>query len=302
MKLRDVLSTAACVAALALAPAAAQAWPKAKAKAEATKTAAAKPAAKTTNSKPARKEAKRIVNGVQVAPGAAPWAVSLVAAGAAPVEGHFCGGTLIDTRWVLTAAHCMGGGDFQVHAGTQDLNYGGVTFNVIDVIVHPNYDPNTQDNDIALVRLGSAAAVRQVSRVEPMRLSRDSAVSARNADVVKVLGWGAIFEGGPLSPQLLEVDVPFVPQETCNGPNGYAGAITANMVCAGYMEGQKDSCQGDSGGPLVIGDVTRGWTLVGVVSWGEGCARAGRPGVYTNVANYYDWIFTTMAQHWAEGM
>ncbi|HYF22644.1 MAG TPA: serine protease [Caulobacteraceae bacterium] len=301
MKLRDMLSAAACVAALALAPAAAQAWPKAKGKPEATKTAAAKPAAKSMDSKPARKEAGRIVNGVLVAPGAAPWTVSLVQKGYAPVDGHFCGGTLIDTRWVLTAAHCMGGGEFQVHAGTQVLNYGGVTFDVMDVIVHPSYDPSNNDNDIALVRLGKPSAVRQVTRVEPLRLARPGEDATRNAGVTKVLGWGAISEGGPLSTDLLEVEVPLVTPEACNAATAYGGVITNNMICAGYMEGQKDSCQGDSGGPLVAGDPNQGWTLIGVVSWGEGCARPNRPGVYAKVANYYDWIFTTMAQHWAEG-
>lgn len=83
------------------------------------------------------------------------------------------------------------------------------------------------------------------------------------------------------------VEIPIVDRNECN--EDYEGDITPDMICAGVPEGGKDSCQGDSGGPVVLNG-----NLVGIVSWGDGCARAGYPGVYTNVAYFLDWINQTV--------
>jgi len=106
-------------------------------------------------------------------------------------------------------------------------------------------------------------------------------------DMTRVLGWGAIRENGPSSDQLLRVDVPIISNAECS--RNYGGGITGNMICAGYEQGGKDSCQGDSGGPLVITHDGQ-YYQAGVVSFGNGCAQAGYPGVYARVEKYIDWI------------
>ena len=105
-----------------------------------------------------------------------------------------------------------------------------------------------------------------------------------------VTGWGATTEGGSKVRDLRFIDnLPFVTRTDCNAPLSYNGAITENMICAGVRSGGVDSCQGDSGGPLTFETGTAP-KLAGVVSWGEGCARPNKVGVYTRVANYVDWV------------
>jgi secreted trypsin-like serine protease len=107
-----------------------------------------------------------------------------------------------------------------------------------------------------------------------------------------VTGWGTRSEGAPDYPdELYEVQVPIVDQSTCEFVYGSIGDdITGNMLCAGLPQGGKDSCYGDSGGPLIVPDGSGGFKLAGIVSWGEGCAQPGFPGVYTRVANFVEWV------------
>lgn len=249
-------------------------------------------------------EGGRIVNG-EIAPARLlTWQVSLYHKGSTPYDAHFCGGSLIARDWVVTAAHCFKDKpEFSVYMGSTLLSRGGVAYEATDLIVHPGYDPETSDNDIALVRIGAPLAAQPATR----SAGDDSVVSAiplapvswarQQAGKAIISGWGVMREGGQAPDELLMIQTPLVDQATCNAD--YGGAITANMVCAGNPDEaddalRVDSCQGDSGGPLVLPNGANGYYLFGVVSWGEGCARKGKPGVYTRVGNYRAWIAEQM--------
>uniref|UniRef100_A0A3Q3JN45 Peptidase S1 domain-containing protein n=1 Tax=Monopterus albus TaxID=43700 RepID=A0A3Q3JN45_MONAL len=158
---------------------------------------------------------------------------------------------------------------------------------VTQIISHPNYNANTQDNDICLLKLSSPVSFTDY--ILPVCLAASGSTFYNGTDTW-VTGWGNIGSGVSLpSPQnLMEVEVPVVGNRQCNCNYG-VGHITDNMMCAGLSAGGKDSCQGDSGGPLVSKQSSR-WILAGVVSWGEGCAQPNLPGVYTRVSQYENWI------------
>ncbi len=233
----------------------------------------------------------RIVGGSTADPGEWPWQ-ALVYAG-----GYMCGGSLIAPNWVVTAGHCVYGDNDQVYApnqfqvvlGEHQRNISEGTeqsITVEQVIPHPSYDPNKWDFDIALLKLTSAATLN--SRVALVSLlhspANDGLVDP--GDMAWVTGWGRTTADGSTSNVLMEVDVPFVTNASCD--QSY-GNITANMICAGYAAGGKDSCAGDSGGPLVVSDGAS-WRLAGVVSFGNSCALPNFPGVYARVSRFVTWI------------
>jgi len=217
-------------------------------------------------------------------------------------NGYLCGGSLVDGGWVLTAAHCVY--DKQGALLTPDTvtvtlgdhsrlqNDGYEQFLTVTAIMpHPAYDEWSNDNDLALLKLATAATLNaRVAVIEPVTAA-DTALTADDTMAV-VTGWGATGEGGSPSATLLEVAVPLVNNTVCNSSYG---TITDNMSCAGYAAGGKDSCQGDSGGPLVVPDRNGGWRLAGVVSFGYGCARQNFYGVYTRVSNYVEWMHESIA-------
>jgi trypsin len=219
----------------------------------------------------------------------ASWQVALVQG-----SFQFCGGSLIAPNWVLTAAHCVDNSMVQkdqkrldVVAGTLNYKTGGVRSNVEKVLVHPKWNQTgTQyDFDATLLKLKTPVTV-----VAPIKVI---AAAETLPATVRVTGWGAISEGGPASDKLLYVDVPVVSNTECNKPESYDGRVSDQMFCAGAREGGLDSCQGDSGGP-VMSIVSGTKELVGIVSWGFGCARELKYGVYTRVTTVSQWVSDTM--------
>jgi transmembrane serine protease 9 len=231
----------------------------------------------------------RIMGGEPSPPGAYPWTASIELKGSKPRDGHFCGGSFIAADWVLTAAHCVKtetASKIQVYGGNNNLDGGGAVHAVDRVIVHEKYDDGTQENDVALIHLSTpytGKTLRMITAAEAGRL----APAGTSAIVV---GWGYTEEGGDVQNTQRRVTVQLLSNEACNAAAAYGGSITSGMLCAGFAAGGKDSCQGDSGGPLSVDDGTGGRVQVGIVSWGEGCGKPNRPGVYTRVSTVQAWV------------
>ncbi|KAF4092944.1 hypothetical protein AMELA_G00025950 [Ameiurus melas] len=229
----------------------------------------------------------KIVGGENAVAGSWPWQVSFQRSGS-----HFCGGSLINQNWVLSAAHCFqsyAADSITIWLGMQSLEGSNAykqKSSTSNIIIHQGYDHTTNDNDIALVQLSSSVNLNDYVMPVCLAASSSSFPGGTNAWVT---GWGSIGSMNLPSPQTLqEVEVPIVSNSDC--ANGYGtGSITDNMMCAGLAQGGKDSCQGDSGGPLVV-KVNGAWVQAGIVSFGNGCALPNFPGVYTRVSQYQGWI------------
>ncbi|XP_053492398.1 serine protease 27 [Ictalurus furcatus] len=233
----------------------------------------------------------RIVGGQSATSGAWPWQVSLHSLS---FGSHFCGGSLINNLWVITAAHCFESfsdpSDLVVYLGRQTqegYNPNEISRGVTKIINHPKYDTVTKNNDITLLRLSRTVTFTNYIRPVCLAGQGSSFVSGTRCWIT---GWGNINSGVWLpSPGVLqEVAVPLVSRSVCTKllqPQ----AITQNMICAGFLEGGKDTCQGDSGGPMVTKQGAI-WIQSGITSWGVGCAQPGLPGVYTMVSQYQAWI------------
>lgn len=235
----------------------------------------------------------KIVGGENALKGEIPYIVSL----RSKSYGHFCGGSLIAQNWILTAAHCVRGGTVdEVWLGVLDQkdSAGVEKIKPARIIAHEGYNASNMENDFALIQLSTNSSFAPVALNE-LEISVDDSTDA--APIMSMTaGWGALREGSYTLPNLLQkVNVPLVSTKNCNAVEAYNGDITDTMICAGYKAGGKDSCQGDSGGPLVVIDSETGLhTLVGVVSWGEGCARANKYGVYAKVSSAVEWIRSKM--------
>uniref|UniRef100_A0A8C1WZJ4 Transmembrane serine protease 2 n=1 Tax=Cyprinus carpio TaxID=7962 RepID=A0A8C1WZJ4_CYPCA len=241
-----------------------------------------------------RNNGRRIVGGTTVtSKGVWPWQVSLQISG-----NHLCGGSVITPYWIITAAHCVqefsNARDWTVYAGyLTRAEMGLATGNSVSRIVMHNFDPRTNENDIALMKLNRPLTI--TSDVMPVCLPNKGMYFAAPRECY-VTGWGALFSGGPASQTLQEAKIQLIDRTTCNSRAVYNGRITDTMICAGKLEGGVDSCQGDSGGPLVIKENSL-WWLVGDTSWGDGCAFRNKPGVYGNVTYFLDWIHEQMRRY-----
>ncbi|CAH0405209.1 unnamed protein product [Chilo suppressalis] len=208
--------------------------------------------------------------------------------------GHVCGGIILNIRSILTAAHCTFFAvpeHFRIRAGSSYAYSGGVVVNIALLIEHPNFNDLPLNNDITIMRLARPLGFTDVIR--PARVAGTHYVLSDN-QVVWAAGWGNIEEDGPQSEQLRHVQVYTINQAVCRAryavletPEAIVNRkVTENMLCSGVLDvGGRDQCQGDSGGPLYHNGV-----VVGVCSWGHGCARPFFPGVNVRVSRYTSWI------------
>ncbi|XP_035692468.1 uncharacterized protein LOC118426943 [Branchiostoma floridae] len=243
-----------------------------------------------------------VVGGTEVERGAFPWQAMLW--DIRPARNRFfCSGSLLTGRWVITAAHCIREpgvrkDDFIVRLGRHTTERGAFeqterSYMVEEIIVHPDFNGNTYESDIALLKL-SGPEVTFTEYILPICLPEvlDARRLVRSGQVGTVTGWGAVQEGGPYSTTLMKVSLPLVSLGRCRRAHPqYAGDISKNMFCAGRTSGGRDACEGDSGGPFAAYDNGR-WMLLGIVSWGDGCALQGKYGVYTRVHRFREWILT----------
>uniref|UniRef100_A0A3B1IGC3 Peptidase S1 domain-containing protein n=1 Tax=Astyanax mexicanus TaxID=7994 RepID=A0A3B1IGC3_ASTMX len=234
----------------------------------------------------------RVVGGADAVEGEWPWQASLQVSGR-----HICGGALIASQWVVSAAHCFyddrlySPSVWTVYLGKLRLRGTSQTEEALrlsHIHIHQYYDDENHDYDLALLRLDrpvSAGTLAQPACLPSHTHQLEPGL------LCWVTGWGAMKEGGEKrgpSNVLQKVDVRLVSEEACVRSYGYI--ITPRMLCAGYRSGGKDACQGDSGGPLVCQEPSGRWFLAGVVSWGRGCGRPDYYGVYTRITRLSDWI------------
>uniref|UniRef100_A0A5F5PYP6 Coagulation factor IX n=1 Tax=Equus caballus TaxID=9796 RepID=A0A5F5PYP6_HORSE len=229
----------------------------------------------------------RVVGGENAKPGQFPWQVLLHGKIAA-----FCGGSIINEKWVVTAAHCIEPGvKITVVAGehnTEEIDHTEQKRNVIRAIPHHSYNAtlNKYNHDIALLELDKPLTLN--SYVTPICVAdKDYTNIFLKFGSGYVSGWGRVFSRGRSASILQHLKVPLVDRATCLRSTKFT--IHNNMFCAGFHEGGKDSCQGDSGGPHVT-EVEGTSFLTGIISWGEECAVKGKYGIYTKVSRYVNWI------------
>ncbi|XP_028983503.1 hyaluronan-binding protein 2 [Betta splendens] len=238
----------------------------------------------------------RIFGGLKVTAGTLPWQVSLQVRPKNSNQAfkHICGGVLIASCWVLTAGHCiLPNRDMQVVMGDLSLNMTEgteQTLPVENVILHENFreTPTAVYNDIALLRLQGTAGV---CATETQFVKAACLPDAPLPDGMEctISGWGVTEQEQYGANHLLKAEVLLINQEKCSEPAIYGPVLDTTMFCAGHLQGGADSCQGDSGGPLTCNE-NRTHVVYGLVSWGDECGRANKPGVYTRVTHFLNWI------------
>lgn len=218
---------------------------------------------------------------------------------------HICGGSIISEKFVLTAGHCTDGNSasiLKIRCGSTQTDIGGILIQVLRIIQHEKFDYFTIDYDVSLLEL--ALTIEFSLFIKAIGLP-DQDEDVEDGTMCIVTGWGNTQNSQELKDKLRSADVPIVNQDKCNEAYKSFGGVTDRMICAGFDEGLVDACQGryessqvilkffnafyknlgDSGGPLVADN-----KLIGIVSWGYGCAKPAYPGVYSRVAAMRDWI------------
>lgn len=238
----------------------------------------------------------KIVGGMDSIKGAYPWQVMFWT----DLRKAFCGGSLVNDQWVLTASHCFKRDEIridevEVRLGKYDqtvVEPQQMVTKIADVHFHPNFNVHTFDNDIALVQLTDRVTftdfILPVCLGDSASIERDF-FSSGDVQLGTVTGWGQLTESVNTLPRFLqEIRLPIIDHKTCQASTQYP--VTRNMFCAGYkQEIVGDACKGDSGGPFVVQRRNR-WYLIGIVSWGVGCGRKDHYGYYAKVSNYHSWI------------
>lgn len=233
-------------------------------------------------------ETQEIVGGTATQITSVPWQVSLQTANGA----HFCGGSIVTPTWIVTAAHCVAdGAPGRVVAGVSRISQSaqGQVATVKRVVSYPGYTDPTVGKDAALIELAAPLTLdgTNVRAIRPVTATTPAALTAPGV-MTLVSGWGTTAEGAATLPdQLQSVQVPII--ALADASAAYNMTLTQDQLAAGLAAGGKDSCQGDSGGPLVVMNGSEPM-LAGIVSWGEGCARANLPGLYGRVASFATWM------------
>ncbi|KAK3554434.1 hypothetical protein QTP70_023036 [Hemibagrus guttatus] len=228
-----------------------------------------------------------ITGGKESAPHSRPYMASL------QLEGkHNCGGFLISSEWVMSAAHCFKDSDnYKVVLGAHSVSQAEdtkQTFDMAAVYKHPDFNTDNYDNDIALVKLSQP--VTETDAVKPLEFQRAGGSDPNTDATVETAGWGSLDNLGNRADKLHEVTVAIIKRQICGRSNSYGDSFTTNMLCAGKQ--RKDTCDGDSGGPLLYNGIAVGITSNG----GRRCGSTRKPGLYTIISHYNDWITRTMSQ------
>lgn len=231
-----------------------------------------------------------------------PWQVALYLTKSTPAESSFCGGVIINKKWIVTAAHCFeymysdtlrirNKEDVKIFSGSVSLLTGGITSEIDQIIIPGDYDPIKRLNDIALIELSSPIdlKVEGQSKINTPTLSEYQEYSIEGTNLI-ISGWG-VTDKEEKPTELQKATVPIANHDKCIDNYFNENEIVTNdMICAGYDYGGADSCKGDSGGPIFSVDENGKPILIGIVSWGVGCSQNGLYGVYTNIFKYVPWI------------
>ena len=237
---------------------------------------------------------KRIIGGKEAPVNQYPFMTALIQPGVEQIL-PFCGASFLGGRYVLTASHCIVGNsadNVEVWIGGHDVTQpsGGKRVKVAQIYEHEFYDNGTLDNDVAILEL-----VDEVTGVTPINIiTPELEATLKEGFEFTVMGWGNLRTDGQEFPnKLQEVNVPLYNRAQClkeyTQPDASESDITEQMLCAGFVEGGKDSCQGDSGGPLIFQHENK-WYQAGVVSFGNACAAANAPGIYSRLSRFNQWI------------